>query len=396
MSESQGSDWGASAGVNTSEKEGKNEDKFVDAASAAVATSDDFGPGGSPAGDENGQGEQGNEGNGGGRNVFDNSDGKDQLHLLAGMVPGSGAPMATSPSPFLTQQNLASMAALSQISMPMPMSSEGQQESAENRRMLFQQSQQNSFGNLGNPHMLALAQQQQQQQQANFDVNNLTGQQIQEQIRNIERMQQEMNGADSGFNNYFSLMGRLAQQHQQQQGLAGGYPYGYDMISTSSSTDHLFYPGFQDAKDAISERGKKRKAPGKSNSNPDGSPKKPEVRQWRKAKSFSSKYRGVTHHKRDGRWLARAWLDGKIVNLGSFKTERKAARVVKRKYIEVYGKMEGSEDITLESTDEEDVGNGLVNQFNSQHSPDDAQNVANDTEGGNNPTVNSTSVPKTK
>jgi len=61
------------------------------------------------------------------------------------------------------------------------------------------------------------------------------------------------------------------------------------------------------------------------------------VRKWRKGSKFSSKYRGVTYQKRDDRYVARAWIDKRIVHLGTFKSEREAARVVKAKYREVYG-----------------------------------------------------------
>lgn len=61
------------------------------------------------------------------------------------------------------------------------------------------------------------------------------------------------------------------------------------------------------------------------------------VRKRKKSTSCTSKYRGVTWHKRDRRWIARAWVDGKIRNLGSFATEKEAALVVERKYIDTYG-----------------------------------------------------------
>jgi len=68
---------------------------------------------------------------------------------------------------------------------------------------------------------------------------------------------------------------------------------------------------------------------------PDG--KGGSVRKRKKSDSCTSKHRGVTWHRRDKRWIARAWIQGKINNLGSYPTEREAAIVVDEKYIEIYG-----------------------------------------------------------
>jgi len=73
------------------------------------------------------------------------------------------------------------------------------------------------------------------------------------------------------------------------------------------------------------------------------------VKPWRRSSKASSKYRGVTHHKRDNRWLARAWIDNKMVHLGSYKKEKDAARAVRRKYLEVYGTVEDAVEVSDDS-----------------------------------------------
>ncbi|GBG27817.1 Hypothetical Protein FCC1311_040402 [Hondaea fermentalgiana] len=60
-------------------------------------------------------------------------------------------------------------------------------------------------------------------------------------------------------------------------------------------------------------------------------------RKRRKSNRCSSKYRGVSWHKRDHRWVARAWVNGKTENLGTFVSEKHAALMVDSKLIEAYG-----------------------------------------------------------
>jgi len=48
----------------------------------------------------------------------------------------------------------------------------------------------------------------------------------------------------------------------------------------------------------------------------------------------SSEYRGVSWHKRDKRWIARGWVKGKTVNLGSYLYEKQAALAVDVKTLE--------------------------------------------------------------
>jgi len=78
------------------------------------------------------------------------------------------------------------------------------------------------------------------------------------------------------------------------------------------------------------------------------------VRRWRKSAKFSSKYRGVTFQKRDSKYVARAWISKKIVHLGTFETEKEAARVVRDKYLEVYGEVPGMSQEDLKKLDEDD------------------------------------------
>jgi len=60
-------------------------------------------------------------------------------------------------------------------------------------------------------------------------------------------------------------------------------------------------------------------------------------RKRRKAPSCSSKYRGVSWHKRDRRWVARAWVHGRTENLGTFVSEKLAAIAVDERLIKSYG-----------------------------------------------------------
>jgi len=70
---------------------------------------------------------------------------------------------------------------------------------------------------------------------------------------------------------------------------------------------------------------------------PTKEPKLYRKRKWTKSGKFSSKYRGVTFQKRDSKYIARAWINGKIVHLGTFDKEKEAAKRVREKYREVYG-----------------------------------------------------------
>jgi len=60
-------------------------------------------------------------------------------------------------------------------------------------------------------------------------------------------------------------------------------------------------------------------------------------RRRRRLKSWSSKYQGVSWHKRDKRWTARIWNNCKSENLGSFESEELAGLVVDRRVIQVFG-----------------------------------------------------------
>mmetsp|Transcript_13175 Transcript_13175/g.21387 ORF Transcript_13175/g.21387 Transcript_13175/m.21387 type:complete len:333 (-) Transcript_13175:2034-3032(-) len=60
-------------------------------------------------------------------------------------------------------------------------------------------------------------------------------------------------------------------------------------------------------------------------------------RRRRRAKTWSSKYRGVSWHKRDKRWVARAWIQGKTENLGTYTKEEHAALAVDEKIIQIFG-----------------------------------------------------------
>jgi len=50
-----------------------------------------------------------------------------------------------------------------------------------------------------------------------------------------------------------------------------------------------------------------------------------------------SPYRGVSFHRRDKKWTARTWIQGKIVHLGMFVEEKMAALFVDLRKIEEYG-----------------------------------------------------------
>jgi hypothetical protein len=60
-------------------------------------------------------------------------------------------------------------------------------------------------------------------------------------------------------------------------------------------------------------------------------------RKRRKVLHSTSKYRGVSWHKRDMRWVARAWVRGKTHNLGTFVSERLAALTVDSCLVKCYG-----------------------------------------------------------
>jgi len=52
---------------------------------------------------------------------------------------------------------------------------------------------------------------------------------------------------------------------------------------------------------------------------------------------ISSKYRGVSWHRRDRKWLARIWINAKIEHLGCFRSEEMAALAVDLRTIEHFG-----------------------------------------------------------
>jgi len=51
----------------------------------------------------------------------------------------------------------------------------------------------------------------------------------------------------------------------------------------------------------------------------------------------TSLYRGVSYHRRDRKWTARTWLNGKMVHIGMYKSEKMAALMVDLKNLEVLG-----------------------------------------------------------
>jgi len=51
----------------------------------------------------------------------------------------------------------------------------------------------------------------------------------------------------------------------------------------------------------------------------------------------TSLYRGVSYHRRDKKWTARTWLNGKMVHIGMYKSEKMAALMVDLKNLEVLG-----------------------------------------------------------
>jgi len=51
----------------------------------------------------------------------------------------------------------------------------------------------------------------------------------------------------------------------------------------------------------------------------------------------TSAYRGVSYHKRDRKYTARTWLNGKMVHIGMYKSEKMAALMVDLKNLEVLG-----------------------------------------------------------
>mmetsp|Transcript_10426 Transcript_10426/g.17057 ORF Transcript_10426/g.17057 Transcript_10426/m.17057 type:complete len:331 (-) Transcript_10426:377-1369(-) len=57
----------------------------------------------------------------------------------------------------------------------------------------------------------------------------------------------------------------------------------------------------------------------------------------RRFNTSSSKYRGVSWHRRDRKWLARTWINGRIEHLGCFRSEEMAALAVDLRTIEHFG-----------------------------------------------------------
>eukprot|EP00516_Mucochytrium_quahogii_P010342 CAMPEP_0203775088 /NCGR_PEP_ID=MMETSP0099_2-20121227/5822_1 /ASSEMBLY_ACC=CAM_ASM_000209 /TAXON_ID=96639 /ORGANISM=" , Strain NY0313808BC1" /LENGTH=219 /DNA_ID=CAMNT_0050673597 /DNA_START=417 /DNA_END=1076 /DNA_ORIENTATION=- len=51
----------------------------------------------------------------------------------------------------------------------------------------------------------------------------------------------------------------------------------------------------------------------------------------------SSKYRGVSQHKRDKKWIARAWVDDRMKHLGCFVEEDMAALIVDMEKLKTHG-----------------------------------------------------------
>eukprot|EP00516_Mucochytrium_quahogii_P008380 CAMPEP_0203764942 /NCGR_PEP_ID=MMETSP0098-20131031/18138_1 /ASSEMBLY_ACC=CAM_ASM_000208 /TAXON_ID=96639 /ORGANISM=" , Strain NY0313808BC1" /LENGTH=403 /DNA_ID=CAMNT_0050661145 /DNA_START=548 /DNA_END=1760 /DNA_ORIENTATION=+ len=51
----------------------------------------------------------------------------------------------------------------------------------------------------------------------------------------------------------------------------------------------------------------------------------------------TSLYRGVSYHRRDRKWTARTWLNGKMVHIGMYKSERMAALMVDLRNLDVLG-----------------------------------------------------------
>mmetsp|Transcript_3398 Transcript_3398/g.5298 ORF Transcript_3398/g.5298 Transcript_3398/m.5298 type:complete len:309 (+) Transcript_3398:3-929(+) len=62
-------------------------------------------------------------------------------------------------------------------------------------------------------------------------------------------------------------------------------------------------------------------------------------------KPASSKFRGVSWHRRDRKWLARTWINGRIEHLGCFKSEEMAALAVDIRTLEHFG--EDSRDLNF-------------------------------------------------
>jgi len=72
----------------------------------------------------------------------------------------------------------------------------------------------------------------------------------------------------------------------------------------------------------------------------------------RRRAGCASKYRGVTYHRKDKRWIARVWVNKKTVNLGSFQSEVDAARAVRDKYHQICDDVSNLDGI-YESAEEE-------------------------------------------
>ena len=47
-----------------------------------------------------------------------------------------------------------------------------------------------------------------------------------------------------------------------------------------------------------------------------------------------SKYRGVSWHRRDSRWLSRTWVKGRLEHLGTFRSEKMAALAVDLRFLD--------------------------------------------------------------
>lgn len=75
-------------------------------------------------------------------------------------------------------------------------------------------------------------------------------------------------------------------------------------------------------------------------------------RKRRRIKPWSSSYQGVSWHKRDKRWVARIWVEGKTQNLGTFVHEEHAALVVDRRVIRVFGEDGGGMPLNIPDKEE--------------------------------------------
>eukprot|EP00512_Aurantiochytrium_limacinum_P001049 CAMPEP_0171490906 /NCGR_PEP_ID=MMETSP0958-20121227/3568_1 /TAXON_ID=87120 /ORGANISM="Aurantiochytrium limacinum, Strain ATCCMYA-1381" /LENGTH=576 /DNA_ID=CAMNT_0012024273 /DNA_START=611 /DNA_END=2341 /DNA_ORIENTATION=- len=123
--------------------------------------------------------------------------------------------------------------------------------------------------------------------------------------------------------NSFSQM-----QQQQQQQQQGGPSMVSNIDPQNQNTSQFFPSGFMtqngpiDGANSFDMRKVQLSAPASANLN---------------AKGVSSKYRGVSWHRRDKAWTARIWNNGKSEHLGTFTTELRAALAVDIKAAAYFG-----------------------------------------------------------